>query len=47
MAAFTRKWFPGREITVRTMGEALYLEKDYWNKMQIAMQSGITKAFKG
>lgn len=27
------------------MGEALYLEKDYWEKMSVAVCNGIAKAF--
>ncbi len=29
------------------MGEALFLEKDYWEKMGAAVVNGIGKAFKG
>lgn len=29
------------------MGEALFLEKDYWEKMKIAVSNGIAEAFKG
>lgn len=29
------------------MGEALFLEKDYWEKMSVAITNGIAKAFKG
>ena len=29
------------------MGEALWLEKDYWEKMAIAVANGIAKAFRG
>lgn len=47
MAVFSLKWFPGREITTRSMGEALYLEKDFWEKQKVAMQSGMALAFKG
>jgi len=47
MAVFSRKWFPGREVTTRSMGEAVFLEKDFWAKQRIAIQSGISMAFKG
>lgn len=44
---FSRKWFPGREVDAQSMGEALFLEKDYWQNMRIAIHNGVTKAFKG
>ncbi|MBI9080269.1 MAG: hypothetical protein JEY79_11090 [Pseudodesulfovibrio sp.] len=47
MTVFHHKWFPGRKLTLQTMGEALFLEKDYWEKMQVAVTNGIGKAFKG
>lgn len=40
-----RKWFPGREIDVECMAEAIFLERDYWEKMNIAVANGIAKAF--
>jgi hypothetical protein len=47
MAAFSRRWFPGREVTTKSMAEALFLEKDYWEKQQIAVTNGVARAFKG
>ncbi|MFA9396340.1 MAG: hypothetical protein ACERJ1_16750 [Halodesulfovibrio sp.] len=47
MLALTRKWFPERDVTERCMGEAMFLEKDYWHKMEIAVCNGIAKAFGG
>lgn len=47
MAALSRKWFPGREVDVTSMGEALFLETDFWEKMTMAVNNGIAKAFKG
>jgi len=47
MAVFSRKWFPGREVTPQSMGEAVFLEKDFWEKQRIAVASGISMAFKG
>lgn len=47
MAVFSRRWFPGREVTTQSMGEAVFLEKDFWEKQRIAIQSGIARAFKG
>lgn len=47
MAAFSHKWFPGREVTPETMGEALFLEKDYWDKHRVAVTNGVAMAFKG
>jgi hypothetical protein len=45
MATLARKWFPGREVTTRAMGEAVWLEKDFWEKQRIAVQRGIVEAF--
>lgn len=47
MALLSRKWFPGRKITTRSMGEALFLEKDYWEKHSIAVTNGVAQAFQG
>lgn len=47
MAAFSRKWFPGREVTTHSMGEALFLEKDYWEKQRVAITNGVAMAFNG
>lgn len=47
MVALSRKWFPQRELDAESMGEALWLEEDYWKKMTISVQNGIAKAFKG
>lgn len=41
------KWLPGEPLTARTMGRALWLEKDFWEKMSVAVCNGIAKAFKG
>jgi len=43
---FSCKWFPGRSVTPRSMGEALFLEKDFWEKMRIAVANGVATAFK-
>jgi hypothetical protein len=47
MEVFSRKWFPGREVTTRSMGEALFVEKDYWEKQRMAVANGVATAFKG
>ena len=46
-AVLSRKWFSGREVTERSMGEAVWLEKDYWEKHRIAVTNGVAMAFKG
>lgn len=46
MDVLSRKWFPGREVNIQSMGEAMHLEKDYWEKMGIAVANGIARAFK-
>ena len=47
MVALSRHWFPRRELSEESMGEALWLEKDYWEKMSVAGANGIAKAFRG
>ena len=47
MVAFSLHWFPGRDPSEESMGEALWLEKDYWEKMSMAVANGIAKAFRG
>ena len=47
MVALSFRWFPQRELSEESMGEALWLEKDYWEKMSLAVANGIAKAFRG
>ena len=47
MLARARRWFPLREPSEESMGEALWLEKDSWEKMSMAVANGIAKAFRG
>ncbi|MGL1932180.1 MAG: hypothetical protein OCC45_10515 [Desulfotalea sp.] len=44
---YAQKHFPGRKVDAQAMGEALFLEKDFWRKMDIAVANGVTHAFKG
>lgn len=39
-----RHWLPGQPITEENMGEALYMDKRYWEQMRDAIASGINKA---
>ncbi|MEI3478224.1 MAG: hypothetical protein V8Q84_02955 [Bilophila sp.] len=36
-----------RAVDLDSMAEAVFLETDYWEKMQIAVANGIAKAFRG
>lgn len=47
MAALSRKWFPHTKPDAYTMGEAIWLEKDYWEKMAVAVGNGIAQSIKG
>jgi len=47
VVALTAKWFPDATPTPTTMGRAMWLEKDYWEKMTVAVGNGVAKAFKG
>ncbi|EPR43141.1 hypothetical protein dsx2_2501 [Desulfovibrio sp. X2] len=46
-AALSRRWFPSRAVDSESMAEALFLEKDHWEKMAVAVANGIAKAFRG
>jgi hypothetical protein len=46
MRAFSHKWFPGRDVTTRSMAEALFLENDFWEKQRVAVANGVATAFK-
>ena len=43
--ALSARWLPGRAPDVETMGAALWLERDYWQKMEVAITNGIARAF--
>lgn len=47
MMVLARKWLPGEPMDAEAMGAALFLEKSYWENMQIATQAAIGKAFSG
>jgi hypothetical protein len=47
LVALSRKWFPGRAVDAEAMAEALWLERDHWEKMAVAVCNGIAKAFNG
>lgn len=34
-------------METESMAEALFLERDYWDKMTVAVANGIATAFKG
>ncbi|WP_408005372.1 DUF6890 family protein [Pseudodesulfovibrio sp. S3-i] len=39
------KWFGNRPVSDDSLGQALFLEKDHWEKMSVAVTNGIAKAF--
>lgn len=47
LVALSRRWFPGRAVDAEAMSEALWLERDHWEKMTVAVCNGIAKAFRG
>lgn len=47
MSVLSRKWFPGREVNTQCMAEAVFLENDYWDKMRVAVNNGVVRAFEG
>ncbi|MFC6806691.1 DUF6890 family protein [Methylophaga thalassica] len=44
MLCLVHHWLPGQPINEDTMGEAIYLEKRYWENMSNAVAAGIQKA---
>ncbi len=46
MRVFSHKWFPGRDVTIRSMAEAQFLENDFWEKQRLAVAAGVAMAFK-
>jgi hypothetical protein len=47
MAMLVHRWLPGQPVSEQTMAEAMLLEKDYWEKMSVAITNGVVKAFNG
>ena len=45
--ALVDRWLPGEEPTTDNMGTAKWLDDQYWNRMEIAIANGISRAFKG
>lgn len=45
LLALAARWFPARPTDVETLGTALWLERDYWRKMEVAVANGIARAF--
>lgn len=41
-----RKWFGDSPVSEQSLGEALFLETDYWEKMKVAVNNGILAAMK-
>lgn len=39
-----RKWFGDRVVTEDSLGEALFLERDFWEKQTAAINNGIVSA---
>ncbi|GFM34203.1 hypothetical protein LN040_03885 [Desulfovibrio subterraneus] len=47
MTMLVHRWLPGRAVDAQSMAEAVLLEKDYWEKMAVAVTNGVAKAFNG
>jgi len=43
MMVLVKKWLPGEELNELSMGEAMFLEKNYWKNMADAVAQGIAK----
>lgn len=44
MSCLVQHWFPNEPMTEKRMGEALYMERRYWENMKNAISSGIKEA---
>ncbi|WP_371824041.1 hypothetical protein [Hahella sp. HN01] len=47
LRAYAAKWLSAQEPNEDALGLALFLERDYWSKHEIAVANGIAKALKG
>ncbi|WP_422386139.1 DUF6890 family protein [Enterovibrio norvegicus] len=47
MYALRRKWLPHEPDTEKSLAQAVWLEKQYWQNMSAAMTNGTAKAFTG
>jgi len=47
LITLARRWLPGQPIDSNTLGQALWLEKEHWARMETAIANGIAKAFNG
>ncbi|MFW5487375.1 MAG: DUF6890 family protein [Desulfovibrio sp.] len=45
--ALSRKWFSDRQPTRQSRAQALFLETDYWEKMETAVCNALVRAFGG
>jgi len=41
------KWFPGTEPEGDILGKALYLENEYWERMEASVANGASVAISG
>ncbi|HCE5112906.1 TPA: hypothetical protein NKO82_004554 [Vibrio parahaemolyticus] len=47
MLAWRRKWLPSETDSEENLARAIWLEQQYWEKMQVATANGVAKAFSG
>lgn len=47
LLALNERWLPGAEPTADNLGTAMWLESEYWKRMEIAVANGIGMALKG
>lgn len=47
MLVLAERWLPGAPVTAETLGTALWLETNHWERMELAVANGIARAFNG
>ncbi|CAH8242132.1 DUF6890 family protein [Vibrio sp. TRT 21S02] len=47
MYTLRKKWLPHEPDTEKTLAQAVWLEKKYWEDMSSAMTNGTARAFTG
>lgn len=44
--ALATRWLDGAEPTIENLGTALWLENEFWRRMEMSVANGIAQAFK-
>lgn len=47
MSTLANHWLPNCPPDEETMARALWLEKEYWQRMRVCVANGVARAFSG